>query len=410
MKETKSSGITRRAFLNNTLFTVGGLVLGRPIFSLQEDLDRFIRERMATTPIMGLGLCLIRGGEIVWAKGYGWADSERRIPYDPERTIQNIGSVSKTFTATAVMQEWESGKFHLDDDVDRFLSFPVKNPRHPDSPITFRQLLTHRSSIRDGPAYGESYACGDPQISLQTWLEEYFTPGGGYYHAERNFHAWRPGQTGELPSQPRAYSNVGFGLLGHLVEVLSGTSFSDYCRDHIFTPLGMTDTAWYLKDLDLNRHARPYTYVPEGKIRRILGPEGMRIKSSAEGEFVPNCLYSFPNYPDGLIRTSPAQLAHFLMAYANPGALQKQRILRPETVRLMLSRDHFGRGLCWFERGLKGGDSLWGHGGGDPGINTSMYFRASDKAGVILFANTDNAGLEYISDRMFRDASARKSD
>jgi hypothetical protein len=76
------------------------------------------------------------------------------------------------------MQLWEKGKFELDDDINQYLPFPVRNPSHPDSPISFRSLLTHRSSIADSPAYGSSYACGDPGVSLETWIKEYFTPDG----------------------------------------------------------------------------------------------------------------------------------------------------------------------------------------------------------------------------------------
>ncbi|MGB2906344.1 MAG: serine hydrolase domain-containing protein, partial [Candidatus Aminicenantaceae bacterium] len=183
-------------------------------FPTPEGLDDFIEKHMDSRFIPGLGVCLIKAGAVARIKGFGWADIENEIPYDPEQTLQNIGSVSKTFTATAVMQLWEQGRFKLDDDVNSYLSFKVKNPRFPEASITFRQLLTHRSSIKDGPSYGESYACGDPQVTLKTWIEQYFTPGGETYDADENFHVWKPGQEGKLPAQPRPYSNVGFGLLG----------------------------------------------------------------------------------------------------------------------------------------------------------------------------------------------------
>jgi CubicO group peptidase (beta-lactamase class C family) len=100
---------------------------------------------------------------------------ENKIPMT-DKTIQNIGSISKTITATAVMQLWEKGKFKLDDDVNGYLPFKERNPYFPDDPITFRELLTHKSSIKDGPAYEDSYACGDPTISLKDWIEDFKLP------------------------------------------------------------------------------------------------------------------------------------------------------------------------------------------------------------------------------------------
>lgn len=401
--------VTRRMFLRSAAISAGGLLLHPQVFPSSQELDEFMKEQMVSIPVSGLGACIIKDGSVVWSKGYGWADIEKKIPYDPERTIQNIASVSKTITATAVMQLWEKGKFHLDDDVNDYLSFAVRNPRFPDIPITFRQLLTHRSSILDGPSYDDSYSCGDPSVSLKTWVKEYFTPEGEFYDAEKNFHVWKPGQEGELPSQPGAYSNVGFGLLGHLVETIAKTPFGDYCKSHIFDPLGMTETSWYLKDLDLSRHAQPYTYIPAGESRSIFRSEGRSETTSEAGGFFPHCLYSFPNYPDGLVHTSVLQLARFLESYINEGVYRNSTILKPETVRTMLSQDHFGGGLCWMQRRLPGGDSLWVHSGGDPGINTIMCFRTSDKAGIIIFFNTDNAQLATFLIRLLQEASTFKS-
>jgi len=81
-------------------------------------------------------------------------------------TLINVGSVTKTTICTAVMQQWERKKFSLDDDVNAYLSFRVRNPAYPELPMTFRQLLTHTSSIADGPAYDRSYACGDSRVPL----------------------------------------------------------------------------------------------------------------------------------------------------------------------------------------------------------------------------------------------------
>lgn len=377
----------------------------------QQTLDDFILEKIKEANIPGVSACLVKNEKLVWNGAFGWADVENKKPRS-EETIQNIGSISKTITATAVMQLFEQGKFKLDDDVNAYLPFPVRNPRFPDDPITFRQLLTHKSSIKDGTAYQKSYACGDPAVSLKDWIKGYFVPGGKYYSEEENFHTWKPG-TIEIPPGPRAYTNVGFGLLGHLVEVISGQDFAQYCRKNIFIPLGMKSSGWYLADVDVSHHAVPYTLISE----QYKMPEGMTFEdflprygkdrqTTKVGGLFPHCLYSFFNYPDGLVRTSIKDLSRFLRAYINDGVFENSRILKKETVRMMLSKEHFGRGLCWFDMKLKSGDPAWGHGGGDPGISTQMIFRPGDGVGVILFFNTDGPGKAYgeIQERLFEEA------
>jgi CubicO group peptidase (beta-lactamase class C family) len=128
-------------------------------------IDAWIERTREAYHVPGVAVAIVRHGELLRARGYGWADLERRVPMTAD-TLLNVGSVSKTVTAIAVMQLWERGALRLDDDVNDYLPFAVRNPRHPDVPITARQLLAHRSSIRDGPAYDESYACGDPSLSL----------------------------------------------------------------------------------------------------------------------------------------------------------------------------------------------------------------------------------------------------
>ncbi len=375
-------------------------------------LDEFIRTRLERDHAPGFAACVVEGDRLVWSGGYGLANIESGTLMTAE-TLQNIGSISKTVTATAVMQLWEAGSFQLDDDVNDYLPFAVRNPSFAETPISFRQLLTHRSSIKDGPAYGASYACGDPAVSLEDWIRGYFVPEGPYYSADENFHAWAPG-TVDPPPRPRAYSNVGYGLLGYLVEVISGTLFSDHCRDRIFQPLGMNETGWYLADLDTSRHAVPYSSVPEDfeipedtEFNSMLPAAGLTPADLQPGGHAPHCLYSFFNYPDGLVRTSVSELSRFLRAYILGGSFESTRILRQETVAMMLSNEHFGRALCWSPRERNNGDVLWGHGGGDPGISTYMGFHADTGVGVIVFYNfgSPGEGGDEIFERLFQEVA-----
>ncbi|PYM23117.1 MAG: serine hydrolase [Candidatus Rokuibacteriota bacterium] len=357
---------------------------------------------------------VVVGDRLAWSYGYGLADVSRRIPMT-DTTLMNVGSVSKTVTATAIMQLWEAGRLDLDTDVNEYLPFVLANPRFPDSPISIRQLLTHRSSIKDGPAYGASYFCGDPTISLSEWIEGYLAAGSAYYDASENFHTWEPG-TLNPPEPPRPYSNVAFGLLGYLVERLADTPFQDYWRHRIFAPLGMDETGWFLGEVEGSNHAIPYSVVPDDfrqadgqELNGLLPASAETLELLAPGARFPHCLYSFPNYPDGLMRTSVRQLANFLMAYINDGTLGGTRLLQLQTVRMVLSSRHFGQALCWQAFEL-GNDILWGHSGADPGIATLMAFRPGDGVGVIVFANFDGGRtiLNSVFERLFQESDSMR--
>jgi len=374
----------RREFLKAA---AAGVVVGA---ARRDALDTYVRRGMNTRHIPGVAGCIVRGDDIVRELSYGYADLSKKTPMGLD-TLQNIASISKTFTATALMQLWEKGAFRLDDDVNAVLPFEVRG----DAVITYRQLLTHTSSIADGTSYARHYGCGDPKIPLGTWLEEYFTPGGRFYDAEENFHEWSPGER-------YTYNNVAFGLLGYLVEILSGEPFPDYCRSHIFAPLGMTETSWYLADIDTARHAVPYTWVEDGVPRsptwggEPLGAIGPHVEQDG---YLVNCLYNHPNYPDGFLRTSVRQLARYARAYLRGGA----PILKPETVETMW-QVHSEKiwGLCWYVRDVEG-LPFWGHGGADPGVNTRIDLNREEGLGAIVFANTfmDDAAAEM------RDINAR---
>jgi CubicO group peptidase (beta-lactamase class C family) len=126
----------RRDFLAYCSLTAGGLLMGCRPQESQTNLDAFIQAKMERSHIPGLAAAVIKRREVVWSKGYGWADIDRRVEMTPD-TLQNIGSISKTFVGTAVMQLKEKGALRLDDEVDKYLDFSVRNPNHPDSPIPF---------------------------------------------------------------------------------------------------------------------------------------------------------------------------------------------------------------------------------------------------------------------------------
>lgn len=374
-------------------------------------LDHYFEELLRDQHVPGLALAIVGPRGVAWSGGYGFADLASGTEMSPVRTVLNVGSVSKTITATAVLQLCEQGRLSLTDDVDAILPFSVRNPFLPETPITTWQLLVHRSSIKDGPEYGRSYGCGPSAHVLGEWLRTYLCPGGERYDADANYHTWAPGQR-VVPPEPRSYSNVGFGVLGYLVECVTGTSFPCYCHDHIFVPLGMRDTCWRLVDAPAARHAVPYSFVdehfqlPEGwsPSDMLPGPGAPTTWPPPMGSQFPHCAYEFVTYPDGGLRTTAEDLGRFLAAFVNGGELGGSRILQEATVRQMLTdqglEESHGRGLGWASRPKDPDGVLWGHGGADPGIRAAMYFDPQLRIGIAAFNNSSRPAVHEALDHV----------
>lgn len=213
---------------------------------------------------------IVKGDRLVWSSAYGLADVEAKRPATPE-TLFPVGSVSKTITGVALLHLWESGRFNLDDDINRYLPFAVRNPRFPDRPVTFRMLLTHTSGLNDYAEDGIArktlnalYGKQDSTLPLEEVLKGFLAPGGIYFN-DANWCDWAPGDQ-------CAYSNVAFALIELLVERLSGESFTDYCREHLYAPLEMTRSTWRLADVAPEEFAFQYMPDPsgDGKMIKIL--------------------------------------------------------------------------------------------------------------------------------------------
>ena len=374
------------------------------------DLDAFIEDKMRRDHIPGVAACIVRDADVVWSGSYGYADLERQVPMGLDH-LQNVASISKTFTTTTCIQLVEAGLVDLDQDVNDLVPFAVRNPAFPSEPITVRHLLTHTSSISDGLAYGRLYACGDPRFSLEIWLREYFSEGGAFYNAEENFQPWAPS------AQRFTYNNVAFGLLGRIVEVASGIPFPEYCRRNIFARLGMDRTAWMLADIDLVSHVVPYTWVEAGVARGptwggaplgVIREGGPSFSDPLTDGYHANCPYNHPNYPDGFLRTSVNQLSRYLRAYLGRGEFGGRRVLTAESIAQLFADQNVGgdrtQGLTWYADVQVDGESSWGHGGSDPGSNTDLRLLPDHGVGAIVFANTNGVNPSEISNRLLHAA------
>lgn len=339
------------------------------------EFEAAVTQDLQSAKIPGAAILFMRDGQIESVSGYGLADVEsgRSVNQD---TLFTVASVSKPVTATVLMTLYEQGKFKLDDDISDYLPFEVRNPTFADTPITFRMLLSHTSSIVDSSAYEKFYTLKenpvlpDSPIALGDFVTSYFDPEGEWYDTEESF-------LKEPPGTVYYYSNMGYGLIGYLVERISGVPFEVYSKQAVFDPLGMANTAWLFKDVDTSLMAIPYGYNDLTHQHRVIG------------------FYGYPTYPDGALKTSANEYARFLSVFLNDGkTLEGEQFLKAETVKEMLAANSLpgieaptAVGFAWHFDGAS-----YLHTGGDPGISTLVYFNPESDRAVIFFSN---GGGEY---------------
>ena len=335
--------------------------------NVRDPFDDNISFYMSEAHSPGLSACIVINDSVVWENGYGYANIKKKINATVD-TIYLGASISKTITATAIMQLWEEGIFDLDEDVSNFLPFDLRNPKYPDKIITFRMLLSHHGSF----AYGDWKT--EPIIYLLLSLfgtskERYFelvNPSGIIY----NPRIWIDSEPGETLQ----YSNIGYFFLEYLVELLSNQSFEEYCISHIFNPLEMYNTSYHLSNYEKDKISTPYIWVLNS--------------------YIPLPNYEFMNYGVAGVRTSVKDLSHFLIANINGGVYKGKQILNEETIELMRTiqfpnsshNQWYQYGLGW--RVIFRNDSyfLW-HPGTGPGVATYINYNPVDKIGIIFFVN-----------------------
>ena len=335
-----------------------------------DEIDDYILNEMQTKHITGLSASIVIDEEVVWQNVYGYANIEENKPVVNE-TLFKIGSVSKTLTATCLMQLYEQEYFDLYDPINNYLPFNVIHPLYPSTDITFHMLLTHSSGINDNWDYMFTFV-GDAPISFQTFLEEYLVPGGLYYNENDNFCTWEPGTSYK-------YTNIGVALVGYLVETISGVNFTTYTENFLFSPLGMNESGWYLRDLDESHIAMPYHW--NGTDYEAYGHIG------------------WIDVPAGDLRTSSPQLINFLTMFINNGSYNLQEILDSATVEMMLTPQlpfNQNLGLIWWKSNI-GGRIVWGHGGSDYGARAQMQFDPESKIGVVVLTNGEVSPLQIVN-------------
>ena len=331
----------------------------------------FILGKMDSLNIVGAQAMVMKKGTIAFNEVFGYKNLKDSTLVD-NKTLFMMASSSKPVTSLAMMYLIDEGMANLDDDINKYLPFKFVNPYFPNIPTTIRHLLTHTSGIRDNwsflnDTYTHEKGGGDSPISLDSMAKSYFLPTGTYYKRRSNFHGTKPGGYWQ-------YSNIGFAMVGYLVEQISGQPFNEFCKQKIFLPLDMQDTYWTLQEIPHDNIARPY--------------DGEQI--------LPH--YGYVSYPDGQLRTTATDYLKFMQLFMQEGKVKNRPFLKTETIREFLKIqnpiEHEYQAIGWQYNGIGSKDfykevpHLPGHNGGDPGVSTWVFFDKDTDSGVVFLMNS----------------------
>ena len=260
-------------------------------------IDGMVPLQLARGELAGAAVIVIQGDRVLLKKGYGFSDFKLKTPVNPDLTMFRFGSISKLMTFVSAMQLVEQGRLDLDADVNKYLDFQIE-PAF-DKPVTVRTLMTHTAGFEQQQQYILQHV-DDPQIPLRDYLVR-FQPKRIY----------PPGTLG-------SYSGYGVSLIGYIVQRISGERYQDYVQHHIFDPLGMAHSTF----------------------DQPLPPSlsGFLSKGYFSTSRPPNEFEVFNPAPSGAMSGTLADLASFSQALMNGGQWNGTRILRPETVNEMWTR------------------------------------------------------------------------
>lgn len=349
-------------------------------------LEQNILDIVSKHQAIGISAVVVKDNKVCYSQSFGYTpdynDTTLRKPI-PKNGIYWIASVSKTFISTAIMQLVEKKKLKLDDDVNKYLGFRVRNPHYDDTPITVRMLLCHRSSIND-----EYYGWNLDQINPEkgeTWRDCYNMdkPGGKFF-----------------------YCNLNYSLLGTIIENVTQMRFDEYIDKNICEPLGL-QASYNLTKIDSTRLVKTLSFDKKRKKYRLA-------RSIFDYQYVKDKLatyqlgYSTASLsPAGGMRISALDLAKWMMVHMNYGTFDGTKIISKDSELQMWqpqgSDRDYGFAFSQYKRIVKG-ENFVGMKGGSHGINSVFVFNPEKKYGFVVICNghVPNASGKSINDEIIR--------
>ena len=352
-----------KRILQTTLLTGFMLVTLIQAFAQSEKAEAAIQSIMQSNPVVGLSVAVVKNNKVIYNHSFGFKDVENELPLTNE-SIFRIASISKSFTTTAIMQLVAKKLISLDQDVSELVGFKIRNPKFPNTVITLKMLLSHRSSINDSEGYFSLDAI-DPAKN-PNW--------------EKSYNAYEP-------DKGYMYCNLNYNLGGSILEKLTGVRFDKYIQQQILDPLGLYG-GYNVNALDSNLIAKIYEFNKETKgftlSPNAYAPRTEEISNYTMGRSTP--IFS----PTGGMKISANDLAKYMIMQSQLGKYEGGRIipkkLSQQMQAIISEEESYGMALENTTQ-LIAGKTMIGHTGSAYGLYSILFFEPKEKIGFVVISN-----------------------
>lgn len=346
-------------------FYIASLLLIYPFFlkGQYSSADSAIQVIMGSHKVMGMSVAVVKKSKLVYAQSFGLKNQETKTALN-NSDIFRIASISKSFSATAIMQLVEKRMISLDDDMSKLVGFIIRNPKYPETPITLKMVLSHRSSINDSQGYFSLDAINPAKNP--NWAKCYnnYAPDSGYM-----------------------YCNLNYNMAGTIIEKISGERFDRYIQNHILQPLQLYG-GYCVDSLDKQKFATIYEYSTDSA-KFIASPNAYAARSEEIANYTMG--YSTPVFsPTGGMKISASDLAKYMIMHSKMGKFNGKRIIARRSAKQMQTmiseKEQYGLALSKSNKLIEG---VWltGHTGSAYGLNSAMFFEPNKQYGFVVIIN-----------------------
>jgi CubicO group peptidase (beta-lactamase class C family) len=352
-----------KRILQTTLLTGFMLVTLIQAFAQSEKAEAAIQSIMQSSPVVGLSVAVVKNNKVIYNHSFGFKDVEKQLPLT-NASIFRIASISKSFTTTAIMQLVAEKKIRLDQDISELVGFKVRNPAYPNTVITLKMALSHRSSINDSEGYFSLDAIDPATNPNFAKCYNAYEPDKGYM-----------------------YCNLNYNLAGSILEKITGIRFDKYIQQQILDPLGLyggynvnaLDTQLIAKIYEFNKETQGFTLS-----LNAYAPRTEEINNYTMGRTTP--IFS----PTGGMKISSNDLAKYMIMHSQLGKYDGGRMipknLSQQMQAIISEEEGYGMALENTTQ-LIAGKTMIGHTGSAYGLYSMMFFEPKEKIGFIVISN-----------------------
>ena len=352
-----------KRILQTTLLTGFMLVTLIQAFAQSEKAEAAIQSIMQSNPVVGLSVAVVKNNKVIYNHSFGFKDVEKQLPLT-NASIFRIASISKSFTTTAIMQLVAEKKIRLDQDISELVGFKVRNPAYPNTVITLKMALSHRSSINDSEGYFSLDAIDPATNPNFAKCYNAYEPDKGYM-----------------------YCNLNYNLAGSILEKITGIRFDKYIQQQILDPLGLYG-GYNVNALDSNLIAKIYEFNKETK-SFTLSPNAYATRTEEINNYTMG--RSTPIFsPTGGMKISANDLAKYMIMHSQLGKYEGGRMIPKKLSQQMqaIISEEEGYGMALENTTqLIAGKTMIGHTGSAYGLYSMLFFEPKEKIGFVVISN-----------------------